>query len=92
MRLVQNQMKPILLALLSAGLLAFSSCARELRIVRDDVPPAVLASFTTKFPTAENPRWEVSSKRGRLVYEADFYLAGVSREAEFLSDGTYVGD
>jgi hypothetical protein len=76
--------------LFAGAILFLAGCATEFGIVADDVPPAVVTSFKTKYPSAENVEWEVEKSDGHLVFEAEFKLDGKSKEAEFKMDGTFV--
>lgn len=57
-------------------------------IPASQVPPAVLASFNSSFPTATNVQWEKEKEHGQTVYQADFYLNGKRWRATFSADGT----
>ncbi len=52
------------------------------------VPPPVMATFNTNFPTATNVRWERQREHGSVTYQADFLLNGKKWRATFASDGT----
>lgn len=69
---------------------SLASCCTEFKITSTDVPPAVISAFNTKYPSAQNPVWEVEKEEGRLIFEAEFKLDGKSKEAEFRPDGTFV--
>jgi hypothetical protein len=70
--------------------IALSSCATEFSIIGDDVPQAVKSTFSSKYPSATDAKWEVEKSEGRLVYEAEFKLEGKRKEAEFKPDGTFI--
>jgi hypothetical protein len=51
-----------------------------------DVPQAITASFSTKYPDATEVKWK-KNKSGK--YEADFRQNGKKAEAKFMADGTW---
>jgi len=60
-------------------------------IPASDVPRAVKQSFRNRYPDATNVRWEVEREDGRRTYEAEFTFNGRRLKAEFLPDGTFIG-
>lgn len=60
-------------------------------IPASEVPSAVKQSFRNRYPDATNVRWEVEREDGRRVYEAEFNFNGRHLKAEFLPDGTFLG-
>jgi hypothetical protein len=79
----------------SAALVLFcaffiGACASEFKIVAADVPPAVITSFQTKYPNAQNVEWEAEKTEGHLAFEAEFKSDGKSKEAYFKPDGTFL--
>ena len=81
-------------ALKVLSILAFAiflgSCASEFKIAGEDVPPAVLAAFNSKYPGAQNVEWEAEKTDGHLAFEAEFKLNGAEKEAYFKTDGTFL--
>jgi hypothetical protein len=72
-----------------ALLVAVAACASEFDIASSDVPQAVLDSFSGKYPTAKDVKWEVEKEDGKLYFEAEFEIDGKEKEAHFRSDGTF---
>lgn len=75
----------LLLALIAIGTLVAES--NEFDVTQSDVPHAVLAAFTQKYPSTQPSEWEVQEENGQLVFAAEI---GMNKEAEFKPDGTFV--
>ncbi|SFB52481.1 PepSY-like domain-containing protein [Algoriphagus aquimarinus] len=73
------------LTILSIGvLLSTGACAQEQS--GEEVPEAVKAAFSQKFPTAKKVSWDMESA---TEWEAEFKLEGNEYSANFLADGTW---
>lgn len=55
-------------------------------IAPKDVPEAITASFSAKYPDATEVKWK-KNKSGK--FEADFRQSGKKAEAKFMADGTW---
>ena len=55
-------------------------------LAANDVPQAITASFSSKYPDATDIKWK-KNKSGK--YEADFKQNGKKAEAKFTADGTW---
>jgi hypothetical protein len=60
-------------------------------IPASEVPRAVKVSFNTRYQNARNVQWQIEREDGRKVYQAEFTLNGVRWKAQFLPDGTFLG-
>jgi hypothetical protein len=76
-------------ALFTASLLV--SC-KDHKVAASDVPPAVTASFTAKYPGASGVEWITEKKNDKTIYEAQFKLNDKKIDAEFDADGTFIGE
>lgn len=63
----------------------FTACDDDDDVAASDVPTAVMAAFTAKFPNAANVKWEKENG----FYKADFYTETNETEAWFTPDGTW---
>lgn len=70
------------IALISAALLAGTSCERDIH----KAPEAVARTFDTMYPGAEMVEWE----RQMGNYTADFFFDGHEMEAQFDKNGTWL--
>lgn len=82
-------MKTPILAL-GIAVLALTACVSEFKITTSDVPPAVISSFQSKYPSAKNVEWEAEKTEGHLSFEAEFKTDNKSKEAYFKPDGTFL--
>ena len=73
-----------------AGSLMLAGCANEFDITASDVPPAVIAAFQQKYPSAKVSEWEVEKADGHLMFSAEFKLDGKNKQAGYKPDGTFV--
>jgi len=60
---------------------------KGVHIPASEVPPAVMATFTSTFPTATNVQWEKQREDTGLQYQADFTQNGVRWRARFSKSG-----
>lgn len=72
-------MKNLIILVLAVSI--FSACNAGA-----DVPEVVKKSFTEKFPTATNVKWE---KEGKSEFEAEFKMNGTEMSASFSPDGIW---
>ncbi len=57
----------------------------------DGIPPAVLQSFSSKFPSATDVQWKVEAEPASTIYTAEFTQNGKRFKAKFAPNGTYLG-
>jgi hypothetical protein len=67
-------------------LLIFAGNIWAQEMAPQDVPAAITASFTAKYPDAAEVKWK-KNKSGK--YEADFRQKGKKAEAKFTADGAW---
>jgi len=60
-----------------------SETGKGVHIPASQVPPAIMAQFTSQFPTATNVRWERQTEHGQTVYQAKFLLNGVRMKVQY---------
>ena len=74
-------MKKYILLVASVWLVTFNLVAGEI-----EIPESIKKSFTQKFPTAHDIKWDGDSESH---YEVGFVLDGKDKIAVFLPDGTF---
>lgn len=65
---------------------------KGIHISPSQVPPAVMATFTSRYPAATNVKWQVEKEHGQIRFQADFANNGVRMRAYFAADGTFLGE
>ena len=65
---------------------------RGIHISPSQVPPAVMATFNSRYPAAANVKWQVEKEHGQLRFQAAFTNNGVRMRAYFAADGTFLGE
>lgn len=60
---------------------------KGVKIPASQVPPAVLATFNSTFPNANNVQWEREREDSGVQYQADFTQNGVRWRARFAKNG-----
>jgi hypothetical protein len=59
-------------------------------ITEADVPASVKTTFTAKYPSATDIRWENAHENNKQTYKAKFSLNGKNFKAEFDDAGTFI--
>lgn len=73
--------------MLASSLILFATISCGQKITEKNLPVAVKAAFTTKFPGAVNVKW---GKENAKEYEAEFKLNNYDVSANFLATGEWV--
>lgn len=68
-------------------LLAMGCAANGQKVDAAKVPAPVKSAFSTKFPKAENVKWEMEDKTD---YEAEFTMSGTKWSAAYKPNGTWM--
>ena len=82
-------MKTIFTILCSLFLL--TGCSKHIKVNSSDVPSVVIASFNTKYPDAQDVKWNAEDDDG-FYFEAEFKVGVAEKSAQFKSDGTFVAE
>ena len=82
---------------LSLSLFAIQSCdndktekADEKTLSTTDVPASVQTSFSAKYSTATDVKWEDAHENNVQTYKAKFLVNGKKMKAEFDANGGFV--
>jgi hypothetical protein len=67
--------------------LSVSALAQEQKVLRKDVPPAVLAAFAEAYPKATIKGYSKEMHNGQTVYEIESVEGQTRRDAIYSSDG-----
>jgi uncharacterized membrane protein YkoI len=71
----------------ASTILLLASC-KEFEIATSDVPKELITSFKTKYPNAQNVKWEVEKEKGKFYYEAEWNENGKKIEVHIAPDGS----
>ena len=71
---------------LACFIFSFATMGCSQKITEKDLPAAVKAAFTNKFPGASDVKW---GKENAKEYEAEFKLNNTSVSANFKNDGSW---
>ena len=87
----------MLIAAITFSVFATQSCNNDKKTDNDnkeistnDVPAAVQSSFSAKYSTATDVKWEDAHEDNKQTYKAKFTMNGKKMKAEFDSNGGFV--
>ena len=89
MKRTQRLVQLVVLATLVLGLSA-SALAQEQRIIRKDVPAAVLAVFAQAYPKATIKGYRKEMDKGQTVYEIESVEGKTRRDVTYSADGKLI--
>ena len=82
--------KYIYMEIIALALFVFSAFAAEHKITKNQVPSAVLQSFTKTFPNAKAESYATETKNGKTYYEIESKEGTISRDLLFEPNGKLV--
>lgn len=76
------------LTLLVSFILVVDAGAKEKKITKKDVPPAVISAFTKAYPKAVVKGYSTEAENGKTSYEVESMQGKMSLDVSYLADGT----
>lgn len=76
-------MKNLILVFAAAVIISLTACGQNAK----NVPEKVKAAFETKFPGAQDVKWD---KENSKEWEAEFISGGIKMSANYASDGAWL--